>query len=209
MHDMSSFSNKSPDNTEKVVKLPIRVGFDLDGVLFFNPLRVVRKPIELVKRHILKKNTMQFYIPKSRAEKLMWKIVHMSSLKPAKGYELIRELKEKGIIEPYIITARFACLANDFKRCVKRLKGNEYFAGTFYNEQDEQPHLFKERMVKKLGLDFFVEDNWNIVDHLRKNTNTKVLWISNAMDQDIAFDERHPDLESAVQKLAKLIISKN
>jgi len=187
------------------IKKPIRVGFDLDGVLFFNPLRVVRRPIEIFKKYILRKDTMNFYIPKTKAEKLMWKIVHMSSLTPARGWENIRKLTQEGLIEPYLITARFACLKNDFGRCKMRIKADEYFAGTFHNDKDEQPHLFKERMVRELGIEYFVEDNWNIVDHLSKNTSTKVLWISNIADNDIKFDERFSDLEKAIKRLSELV----
>lgn len=188
----------------KATRQPVPVGFDLDGVLFFNPLRVVRRPIELFKKYILRKDTMSFYIPKTKIEQLMWKVVHMSSLTPAKGWETIRELKELGIIEPYLITARFECLKNDFRRCKNRIKADEYFAGTFHNEKNEQPHLFKERMVRELGIKYFVEDNWNIVDHLTKSTDAKVLWISNIADQDIQFKERFSDLEKAIKRLSEL-----
>ncbi len=188
---------------------PIRVGFDLDGVLFYNPLRFVRKPIELVKKHILHKDTQKFYVPKTKIEKALWKLIHMSSVNPATGWEMIRKMKEDGLIEPYLITARFACLENDFIRCLDRIEANQYFAGTFHNAQDEQPHLFKERMIKSLGIEFFVEDNWNIVDHLNKNTDAKVLWISNFMDNDIEFSNRYNSLLEALQKLPSHLNSKS
>lgn len=206
MHEArENHSNPKPMSSPQP-RRPVRVGFDLDGVLFFNPLRVVRRPIELVKKHILKKNTVDFYIPKSSLEKLIWKIAHMSSIRPASGWQKIRELTEAGLIEPYLITARFECLKNDFARCKSRISADDYFAGTHHNSKDEQPHLFKERMVKELDIQYFVEDNWNIVNHLSKNTNTKVIWISNVVDQDIQFEERVFDLSSAMKRLSELVV---
>jgi hypothetical protein len=194
-----------PAQTKHNKPKKIKVGFDLDGVLFFNPLRFVRAPIELAKKYILNKNTMSFYVPKTRAEELMWRAVHMSSLRPATGWARIRELSEQGLIEPYLITARFRCLKNDFNRCLRTINAESYFAGCYQNLDDEQPHLFKEKMVKQLGIEYYVEDNWNIVSHLSQNTEAKVLWITNIFDASIPYEPRFPSLASAIKQLEKLI----
>lgn len=204
--DRSSINyHPMPAQTEQHKPVKIKVGFDLDGVLFFNPLRIMRAPVELAKKHILHKDTVDFYIPKTPFEKLMWRAVHMSSLRPAAGWPRIRELSEMGLIEPYLITARFRCLKSDFERCVKTLGADQFFAGCFQNLDDEQPHLFKEKMVKKLGIEYYVEDNWNIVNHLSKNTNAKVLWITNAIDASIPYEPRFSNLTDALTQLEQSI----
>lgn len=194
-----------PSQTQSSSDHKVKVGFDLDGVLFFNPLRIVRKPIELLKKNILHKDTMNFYIPKSPLEKLMWRLVHMSSIRPASGWERIRELAKEGRIEPYLITARFKCLEKDFNRCLSSLHAPDYFVGCYQNSSDEQPHLFKEKMIKKLGIEYYIEDNWNIVSHLSTSTNAKVLWITNAFDASITYEPRFSTLKDAVSALEKML----
>jgi len=45
-------------------KRPLRVGFDLDGVLLYNPARIARPLVAFVKKHFLKKRTKLFLYPK-------------------------------------------------------------------------------------------------------------------------------------------------
>ena len=77
---------------------PLRIGFDLDGVLLYNPARIFR-PVTMSLKHILpKKNSNQkinFYYPKSHPEKIMWRIVHWSSLFIAKGVDQIHDLVKR------------------------------------------------------------------------------------------------------------------
>ncbi|MBP6993661.1 hypothetical protein KBB12_00270 [Candidatus Woesebacteria bacterium] len=175
---------------------PIKVGFDLDGVLFFNPLRFVRGPLDLIK----KGGTLQ-YIPKTRLEQFLWRILHMSSFTPASGWQTIRTLTRAKLIEPYVITARFKCLQKDFEKCMRVVDAPDYFVGCYQNLNDEQPHKYKERMIKELNLEYYVEDNWNIVEHLTKTTSAQILWVSNLFDADIQFDRRFNNLAEALQEL--------
>ena len=179
---------------------PIKVGFDLDGVLFFNPLRFVRGPVDLIKKGA----TLQ-YIPKTKVEQFLWRIIHMSSFTPATGWQQIRTLTEEGLIEPYVITARFKCLQKDFEHCMRVVNASEYFTGCFQNLQDEQPHKYKERMINALGIEYYIEDNWNIVEHLKKTTPAKILWVSNLFDANIDFERRFNDLSGALQELKTLV----
>jgi len=181
-------------------KRPIKVGFDLDGVLFFNPLRFVRGPLDLIK----KGGTLQ-YIPKTRIEQWLWRIIHMSSFTPATGWQEIRRLSKLGLIEPYVITARFKCLQKDFERSMEIVDAPDYFTGCYQNLRDEQPHLYKERMIKELGIEYYVEDNWNIVEHLSATTSAEILWVSNIFDANIEFDRRFNNLAEAMQEIEVIV----
>jgi hypothetical protein len=50
------------------------------------------------------------------------------------------------------------------------------------NENDQQPHLYKETVIKKLKLDYYFDDNWDIVKHLSENTKAKIIWVDNFVD---------------------------
>lgn len=187
----------------------IKVGFDLDGVLLYNPARVFR-PITIALKQLLpkkKNDVVHFYYPKSNYEKLLWRIVHWSSLFVSEGVEDIKALVKDEKIEPYIITSRYDCLKDDFKRWLKKMDAHLIFVDTYHNAKDLQPHIFKEQKIKELGLDYFIEDNWDIVRHINKNTKAKTLWITNAFDKHIPYDLKFLSLSEALAYLRKQVSS--
>ncbi len=183
---------------------PLRVGFDLDGVLLYNPARIARFPIAIFKRLFLRKRRIKFYYPKRPWEKGLWRVFHWSSLFVAPGFDEIKRLVEKGKIEAYLVTARYSFLENDLKWWLKRMKIDHTFAGIHHNKKDEQPHLFKERMIKDLDLDVFVEDNFDIVKHLTQKTKAKIFWIYNILDRMIEHPHKFPTLKKTIERIVKL-----
>lgn len=177
---------------------PLRVGFDLDGVLLYNPARIVRPVISWFKRTFLHRKKLGFYYPHSNAEKLMWRLFHRSSIYNAGGLDEIRRMVQEKKIEAYLITARFGFLGHTVHRWVKKNHLEHVFTAVYFNSNDEQPHLFKERMVKELNLDVYVEDNFDIVSHLAKKTKTHILWIYNIIDRSMSYTHKFPGLREAV-----------
>jgi len=184
---------------------PLRVGFDMDGVLLYNPARIVRPIISSIKQIFLKKKGLRFYYPKKGYEKLFWRLVHKSSIYNAPGISEISELVKAGKIEAYLITARYNFLGPSVTKWIKKNKLEKTFTQVIYNSQDEQPHEFKERMIKKLGIDIYIEDNFDIVNHLAKTTQIKIFWIYNIFDRGIAFPQKFPYLISAIKEVKKWI----
>ncbi len=185
----------------KRYKRPLRVGFDLDGVLLYNPARIVRPIISWVKRTFLHKRKLSFYYPKTHAEKIMWKLFHYSSIYNAPGLDEIRRLVKEGKIEAYLITARFGFLGNSVLRWVKYNNLTNTFKEVYYNKNDEQPHLFKERMINKLKLDAYIEDNFDIVTHISKTTPAHIMWIYNILDRSALFPHKFPHLDHALKHM--------
>lgn len=180
---------------------PLKVGFDLDGVLLYNPARIFR-PITIAIKSVLPKKTSNkthFYYPKTPIEQLFWHIVHWSSLFISDGFEDIKDLSANNKIEAYIVTSRYSCLKPDLDRWLRILNKDNTFKGAFHNERNLQPHVFKANKIKELGLDLFVEDNWDIVRHISKNTSTKTLWISNALDKGIPYDLKFFNLKETMK----------
>jgi len=84
-------------------------------------------------------------------------------------------------------------------RWVKKNRLEKTFSGIFFNKYDEEPHLFKEKMIRKLQLDIYVEDNLDIVNHLTKTTSAKILWIFNLFDKAVKFPRKFPHLGRAIE----------
>lgn len=187
---------------------PLRVGFDLDGVLLYNPARIVRPIIVFLKKYLLKRDLDKFYYPKNRLEKIFWFILHKSSLWPSPGIkELVKLVKQKKI-NAYVVSARYELLEKDFARWINIIDPDKVFSGCFYNNKNDQPQLFKEKMINKLKLDIFVEDNWDIVKHLKiKSKKLKIYWIYNILDRSINYKYKFSSLKNVVEYLKQLTIN--
>jgi hypothetical protein len=188
----------------------LKVGFDLDGVLLYNPARIFRPIIYFIKKYILKRKTNQFYYPKNKLEQLIWLFLHKSSLFPAKGIDEIKQLIKQKKIKAYVISARYESLKEDFLFWKKKIDPENLFSSWYYNEKNDQPHLYKEKMIKKLNLDIFVDDNWDIAKYLKTQNSklktekkTKIFWIYNLLDRKIKYQYKFKSLKEVISFLKK------
>lgn len=182
-------------------KKTLRVGFDFDGVIAYNPFRIIRAPIAYVKRDLLGMKKLNFFYPTKPWEQFIWRILHDSSVFPSKGIDLLSSLVESGQIEAHLITARYSFLDDHLHDWLRRHKVIHLFKTINWNKNDEQPHLFKERILRQLLLDAFIEDNLDIVRHLTEKTKTKVYWIYNILDRAYPYPDRHPYLGKALEAI--------
>jgi len=187
----------------------LKVGFDLDGVLLYNPARICRPIIYFIKKYILKRKTNQFYYPKNKLEQFIWLFLHKSSLFPAPGVKEIKQLIKEKKIKAYVISARYESLKEDFLFWKKKIDPENLFSSWYYNEKNDQPHLYKEKMIKKLNLDIFVEDNWDIVKYLKTQNSklksgkkTKIFWIYNLLDRKIKYWYKFSSLKEVIKKIS-------
>lgn len=197
-------------NLNKKNSKVLRVGFDLDGVILYNPARILRPLIALIKKLFIRKRLNKFWIPKKPWERWFWSLAHRSSIFIAPGFEDIKRLVKQNKIKAYLVTARFSFLKDDLQKWLSNKHFNQVFSQVYYNENDEQPHLFKDKVIKKLKLDFFVEDNWDIVKHLspkfeKEKPPTKVFWLYNIFDKRIDYLFKFPGLKQAVREIKKNI----
>lgn len=184
----------------------IRVGFDLDGVILYNPIRTFRPIAAFFKPFFFRKNSNNFYFPKTSIEKVFWTILHSTSYCISPGYNELIKISKLKKIELYIITARYSFLKKEFVKWIKKLNALKYFKGCYFNKNDLQPNEFKHKMIIKLKLDIFVEDNWGVIQKLNGDIKKiKVLWITNWLDQFIQYQYKFSSLSDVSRFLAKLI----
>lgn len=191
-------------------KKVLKVGFDLDGVILYNPARIFRPVVAFIKNLFFDhQKPLRFYYPKTKIEKLLWRFFHFSSIFPSPGLREIKQLVKNRKMIAYLITARYSFLKDDLNYWVKKLRLQNYFKKIYYNAQDEQPHFFKEKMIKKLKLDIFVEDNWDIVGYLdKKLKNKKIFWIYNLLDKNINYRYKFSNLINALKTIQKKSINR-
>lgn len=183
------------------MKRKLRIGLDFDGVVAYNPARVIRAPITFFKRKFLGVKRLRFFVPKEGWQRWAWIIAHESSVFPAKGVELLKKLVETELVEVHLVTARYSFLNQNLAKWLKKHQLGSVFKSINFNASDEQPHVFKEKLIKKLELDFFVEDNLDIVNYLETKVETPIYWIYNIIDRWTVDRRGFANLEEALQKI--------
>lgn len=186
----------------------LKVGFDLDGVLLYNPARIIRPIISLMKKKkvIINREQLEFYVPEPGFEQFFWELLHKSSMCLAPGFEQIAQLKKAKIIEPYLVTGRFGHLQENYEKWRKKMNADQLFVQSYMNKRDEQPHLFKERLIKELKLDYFIEDNWDIVQYLDQQLGrasqlkkpVTIIWLTNVLDFRVNYHSKVKGLREAL-----------
>ncbi len=189
----------------------LKVGFDLDGVLLYNPARIFRPVTIAIKKILPHKSPSQitnFYYPHSAWEQIIWRIVHWSSLFVAPGFDDLKQLALERKVEAYIVTSRYDCLRADFEHWVKKLNSDNIFVEAYHNKLNIQPHEFKIQKINELKLDVFVEDNWNIVEAIQNKTKARPLWITNMLDHAINYPYKFNNLHEAIQYMRTHLVAK-
>ena len=193
-----------PENTVKsgLMSKKIRVGLDFDGVVAYNPFRVVRAPVAMVKKKIFREKKLKFLIPANKWQRMIWSVVFGSSMLPAQGVELLREMATDPRWEFHLVTARFSFLQDDLAKWLNKNGLTDVFKTINLNKKDDQPHLFKEEIMKRLNVHYFVDDNLDIVEYLAKKKNAKIYWIYNFIDRSYPYEFKYPYLEKALRGIA-------
>jgi len=168
----------------------IRIGFDLDGVLVDKLPLIPKTWLEYLFRG-RQKNGLHYRYPKIKLEIWIRKFFHFYLFRPPlKGnIKTIRKLKKQGY-QLYLISGRYSFLKKETMAWLKKRNVENLFEGIYINLKDEQPYIFKERMIEDLNLDGFFEDDKNIVNYLSlKKIKTKVLWVNQDKNLRIIFND--------------------
>lgn len=180
----------------------IIVGLDFDGVVAYNPARLARLPIAIIKRHILGIDKVSFFVPKTSLQRGLWALAHESSVFPAQGAAMLQKLTRSHVIEAHLVTSRFAFLEPNLLRFLKRWDLLDCFSSITLNQKEEQAHSYKERIIRAKKFDYYVEDNWDIVSHLQgKHLKTEVHWIYNIFDSRRNYPWKYPYLEQSLKRI--------
>lgn len=183
------------------MKKKIKIGLDFDGVVAYNPFRVVRAPVVLLKKMIFGIRDTKFIIPHTPAQRWIWALMHETSYFLAPGIDVIRMMKKSGRFEFHLITARYNFLQTGLYRFLRRYEIESLFETITMNVQNEQPHMYKKRVVQEKNLDYFIEDNLDIVHALSEKVPTRIYWIYNFFDRTNTYSHKYPYLQKALEAI--------
>jgi hypothetical protein len=187
-----------------VTRKIIRVGLDFDGVVAYNPFRIIRAPIVWFKREVLGINKLAFLVPKNRWQSLILLLYHKASVFPGKGTENLRQIVASKKIEFHLVTARYLEYESDLLGWLNAHDLKDVFTSIHVNVANKQPHEYKKTMINDLRLDYFVEDNLDIVRYLKgQGMAVKVIWVYNLVDRYLYKDRGTASLGKALEQIVK------
>lgn len=192
------------------MKKRIKVGFDFDGVIAYNPFRFARLPVSLLGKAVGKKDNVVTYFPKTPLEQWFWVVFHETSFFPSLGVDLLKKMLEKNEADYYLLTSRYAFLEKPLFSWLKKNNLHRSFKGYFINKQNEQPHKFKAQILKELQLDYYIDDNWGIVDYLNEQKRVKPLgfkteihWVTNFLERNKVYQYKHTNLKTFLDHVSR------
>jgi len=155
----------------------IKIAFDLDGVIIDKPPLVPKKFIEWLFRGF-KKDGLHYRFPHSKIEQRIRKFSHYYLFRPPikKNIEFIKKLAKEEKYELYVISGRYSFLKEETEKWLKKRKIDGVFKQVFINLSNEQPHLFKEKKLKEIKAEIFIDDDKFLVDYLKKNSSAQIYY---------------------------------
>lgn len=155
------------------------VAVDLDGVIIDKPLLVPKRLIELLFRG--RSNKIHYRYPNSVIEQLIRKVSHFYLFRPpiAKNIEMIKKMAKLENTTMVVVSSRYSFLEKETYTWLKKRKLEKVFSKIYLNLQNQQPHLYKETLLKKIKADYFLEDDQLIIDYLNsKKLTAKIIKVN-------------------------------
>lgn len=157
----------------------MNIGFDLDEILVSHPPLIPAALIALLYRGRQKK-FLHYRMP-GEFEKKLRVFSHHPLFRPVleKNLDFIQELSKRKGYRLHLISSRFSFLKNRTETFVSHNGFKKLFTTIHFNYTDQQPHKFKEEILKKLFLDKYVDDDLPLIEYLAKRfPKTIFYWLN-------------------------------
>ena len=163
----------------------MNIGFDLDKIFINYPPFI---PEELIDKLYKKKSNgvLEYRIP-SRPEQIFRLITHYSKFRPpiTKNINQLKTLpRDKN--EYFLISGRFGFLKNKTEYIVRKYQIEEFFDGMYFNFENKQPHFFKDKSIKNLKINRYIDDDLPLLKFLaRENKAVLFYWLNKKSNRKI------------------------
>ncbi len=161
----------------------MNIGFDLDNVFINTPPFIPKSFID--KLYKKRDNGILLYRIPGKSEQIVRKLSHLSLFRPAIKENLVfLQSLPKDKNKLYLISSRFKFLENRTNRIIQKYHLYKIFDGMYFNFSNEQPHIFKNRIIKNLKLDYYIDDDLSLLKYVAQlNPKTKFFWLDHAKEK--------------------------
>lgn len=171
----------------------MKIGFDFDKVFINYPPFVPYFVIDFlykgrsVFRKKTSKNALLHYRIPGRYEQQIRILSHHPILRNLidENYKILKEVSKNKKNKTYLVSSRFSFLKNRTENILKKYSLEKYFDGIYFNFENTQPHLFKEKTIKKLGIDIYIDDDIQLAYYLSaKMPKLLIFWIHDGRNSE-------------------------
>lgn len=158
------------------------IGFDLDGVFVDHPPGISFSVLDFLYKD-QKKQELSYRLP-SVAEQQIRRLSHLPFVRPqiSKNCDYIKKVKDKYNL--YLISGRFGFLEDLTRLWLKKNGMDNIFRKVCLNSNNEQPHLFKDRMLEFYKIEAYCEDDFDSIAFLsERHKKIKFYWYTD--DQNV------------------------
>lgn len=151
----------------------IKVAFDLDGIFIDKPPLVPKSLLEWLFKGSLS-HRLHYRFPRGRGEQLVRKISHFYLFRPPLRQNLcwLKKLSSDENFVFFAVSGRYRFLQKETEIWLEKRGLKPLFKEVFLNLGNEQPHLFKEKVLKEIKADIFVDDDPLLADYLAQKLGT-------------------------------------
>lgn len=164
----------------------MNIGFDLDKIFINYPPFI---PSELINRlYKQKSNGVLLYRMPSKAEGTIRILSHHPFLRPPiiGNIQFVEGLAKSKKHRYYLVSSRFSFLKHQTNLIVKKYNFDKIFDAMLFNFEDQQPHIFKDNIIKKMKIDRYVDDDLPLLEFVSKNNpNTRFFWLNRGQTKSL------------------------
>src|SRR5579885_2610382 len=162
----------------------MKLGFDLDKVFIDYPPLIPNWVIDRLYKE--KENGELLYRIPGTFEKHIRQLSHLPLFRQPiqKNLHVLESLAKEKKHSLFLISSRFGFLKKQTEYIAKKYHFYDIFTSMHFNFENEQPHFFKDKIIKKLHIDRYVDDDLSLVRFLAKeNPKTLFFWLNNSLEK--------------------------
>ena len=177
----------------------MNVGFDFDRVFIDYPPFIPAKLIDWLYRNH-KGKSLSYRIPRLRLEQFIREVSHFHLFRPriSENLEFVSRFPDGHHL--HLISSRYKFLENLTRKLLDKSGLSRVFCSVNLNTRNEQPHFFKEKTIKRLKINLYVDDDLDLLKYLYSRCpRTKLFWYN-----PYGFRPPLPPKITSITKLAEI-----
>ena len=165
----------------------MNLGFDFDKIFIDYPPFIPGKLIDYLYKKKGEK-ALSYRIP-SKPEQAIRIFSHYSFFRPpiTENVKFIKDLSKTKSNKYYLISSRFNFLKKRTNAIVNKYGLGKIFDQMFFNFENQQPHIFKNGVIKKMKIDRYVDDDLPLLRFIAEdNKNVKFFWLNKNIKKQLS-----------------------
>lgn len=161
----------------------MNIGFDFDKIFIDYPPFIPDRVINRIYKQ--KDNGVLLYRIPASPEQLLRKLTHLPFFRPAitDNLAFVRDLAKQNGNNLFLISGRFGFLQKQTEKLKQKHKLHEIFSTMHFNFNNEQPHIFKNKLIKKYHIAIYIDDDLSLLKFLAKENPTSHFYWLNKKNQ--------------------------